>query len=214
MGRTARSVSCFWLAVLPFAVQGADVALAGVIGARAVLVIDAGAPQTLAVGARSREGVKLVALRDEIATVEVDGRRETLRLGEHAIHVKGGQEAVRLQLQADSQGHFVSRGRINGIEVNLLVDTGATFVSLGRSDAKRIGLDYTKGERGLTATANGTVPVWRMRLDTVELGSMTLHNVDASVHESELPMTLLGMSFLNRTQWQRDGDKLILQKRY
>lgn len=214
MGRTARSVLCFWLAVLPFAVQGADVALAGVIGARAVLVIDAGAPQTLAVGARSREGVKLVALRDEIATVEVDGRRETLRLGEHAIHVKGGQEAVRLQLQADSQGHFVSRGRINGIEVNLLVDTGATFVSLGRSDAKRIGLDYTKGERGLTATANGTVPVWRMRLDTVELGGMTMHNVDASVHESELPLVLLGMSFLNRTQWQRDGDKLILQKRY
>lgn len=214
MGRTARRVLCFWLAVLPFAVQGADVALAGVIGARAVLVIDAGAPQTLAVGARSREGVKLVALRDEIATVEVDGRRETLRLGEHAIHVKGGQEAVRLQLQADSQGHFVSRGRINGIEVNLLVDTGATFVSLGRSDAKRIGLDYTKGERGLTATANGTVPVWRMRLDTVELGGMTLHNVDASVHENELPLVLLGMSFLNRTQWQRDGDKLILQKRY
>ena len=214
MGRTARSVSFFWLAVLPFAVQGADVALAGVIGARAVLVIDAGAPQTLAVGARSREGVKLVALRDEIATVEVDGRRETLRLGEHAVHVKGGQQAARLQLQADSQGHFVSRGRINGIEVNLLVDTGATFVSLGRSDAKRIGLDYTKGERGLTATANGTVPVWRMRLDTVELGGMTLHNVDASVHESELPLVLLGMSFLNRTQWQRDGDKLILQKRY
>lgn len=214
MGRTARSVSCFWLAVLPFAVQGADVALAGVIGARAVLVIDAGAPQTLAVGARSREGVKLVALRDEIATVEVDGRRETLRLGEHAVHVKGGQQAARLQLQADSQGHFVSRGRINGIEVNLLVDTGATFVSLGRSDAKRIGLDYTKGERGLTATANGTVPVWRMRLDTVELGGMTMHNVDASVHESELPLVLLGMSFLNRTQWQRDGDKLILQKRY
>lgn len=214
MGRTARSVLCFWLAVLPFAVQGAEVALAGVIGARAVLVVDAGAPQTLAVGARSREGVKLVALRDEIATVEVDGRRETLRLGEHAVHVKGGQQAARLQLQADSQGHFVSRGRINGIEVNLLVDTGATFVSLGRTDAKRIGLDYTKGERGLTATANGTVPVWRMRLDTVELGGMTLHNVDASVHESELPLVLLGMSFLNRTQWQRDGDKLILQKRY
>jgi aspartyl protease family protein len=207
-------VLCFWLAVLPFAVQGAEVALAGVIGARAVLVVDAGAPQTLAVGARSREGVKLVALRDEIATVEVDGRSETLRLGEHAVHVKGGQQAARLQLQADSQGHFVSRGRINGIEVNLLVDTGATFVSLGRTDAKRIGLDYTKGERGLTATANGTVPVWRMRLDTVELGGMTLHNVDASVHESELPLVLLGMSFLNRTQWQRDGDKLILQKRY
>ena len=214
MGQAARGVLSVWLAVLPFAVQGADVALAGIIGARAVLVIDAGAPQTLAVGARSREGVKLVALRDEIATVEVDGRRETLRLGEHAIHVKGGQEAVRLQLQADSQGHFVSRGRINGIAVNFLVDTGATFVSLGRSDAKRIGLDYTKGERGLTATANGTVPVWRMRLDTVELGGMTLHNVDASVHESELPLVLLGMSFLNRTQWQRDGDKLILQKRY
>src|SRR5690606_16408846 len=100
MGQAARGVLSVWLAVLPFAVQGADVALAGIIGARAVLVIDAGAPQTLAVGARSREGVKLVALRDEIATVEIDGRRESLRLGERAIHVKGGQEAARLQLQA------------------------------------------------------------------------------------------------------------------
>jgi len=214
MRRFARGVLGFWLAVLPFAVQGTDVALAGVIGGRAVVVINAGAPQMLAVGSRSREGVKLVALRDDIATVEIDGKRETLHLGERAVHVQGGKPAARLQLQADSQGHFVSRGRINGIAVSFLVDTGATFVTLGRSDAKRIGLDYTKGERGLTATANGTVPVWRVRLDTVELGNMTLRNVDASVHENELPLALLGMSFLNRTQWQRDGDKLILQKRY
>lgn len=214
MRRVARGLLGFSLAVLPFAVQGADVALAGVIGARAVVVVNAGAPQMLAVGSQSREGVKLVALRDDIATVEVGGRRETLRLGERAVHVEGGQQAARLQLQADSQGHFVSRGRINGIAVSFLVDTGATFVTLGRSDAKRIGLDYTKGERGLTATANGTVPVWRVRLDAVELGGMTLHNVDASVHENELPVALLGMSFLNRTQWQREGDKLILQKRY
>jgi len=38
--------------------------------------------------------------------------------------------------------------------------------------------------------------------------------VDAAVHETDLPVVLLGMSFLNRMDWRREGDRLLLKKRY
>ena len=39
-------------------------------------------------------------------------------------------------------------------------------------------------------------------------------NVDAMVHSTEMPFALLGMSFLNRMEMQRDGDTMTLKKRY
>ena len=117
-------------------------------------------------------------------------------------------------LQADSRGHFVTAGRVNGVGAQFLIDTGATLVSIGRRDAERAGLDYRKGTVAQSSTANGIVRVWRLQIDSLEVGGLAFHNVDAAVHEKDLPVNLLGMSFLNRTQWQREGDKLILQKRY
>ena len=43
---------------------------------------------------------------------------------------------------------------------------------------------------------------------------MRLYGIDAAVHESELPYVLLGMSFLGRMDWRREGDRLLLKKRY
>lgn len=206
---------CAALLAASTAAIATDIALAGVIGTRAILVIDGGAPRTVAVGARTPEGVRLLGLQGDVATVEVDGRRQQVRLGERVVHnapPKGGRETLRLV--ADDRGHFSANGRINGVAAQFLVDTGATLVSMGRSDALRMGIDYTKGQRGRSSTANGVVPVWRVRLDSVEVGGMLVHGVDASVHESDLPVVLLGMSFLGRMEWQRDGDALVLKKRY
>jgi aspartyl protease family protein len=94
------------------------------------------------------------------------------------------------------------------------VDTGATLISMGISDARRIGLNYLKGQPGLSSTANGVVQVYRVKLDTVRLGDITLNNVDAVVHGSDMPWVLLGMSFLNRLQMNRQGDELKLVKRF
>ena len=203
------------LVVLLFsaAAFAAEVSLAGVMGRRATLVIDGGAPQTLAPGGLTREGVRLVALDEGVATVEFEGRREAIRIGERVAHSSvGGID--KLLLQADSRGHFVTAGRVNGVGAQFLIDTGATLVSIGRRDAERAGLDYRKGTVAQSSTANGIVRVWRLQIDSLEVGGLTFHNVDAAVHEKDLPVNLLGMSFLNRTQWQREGDKLILQKRY
>ena len=76
-------------------------------------------------------------------------------------------------MTADNQGHFYVTGSVNGATVRFLVDTGATMVSLGASDARRIGLDFNRGQKGMTQTANGQSVVSKVQLDTVRIGDVT-----------------------------------------
>ncbi len=64
-------------------------------------------------------------------------------------------------------------------------------------------------------TANGTTSGYLVKLDTVKVGSVTLHGVDAVVMEGRgLGSPLLGMSFLNRMDMKREGDIMTLTRRY
>jgi aspartyl protease family protein len=98
--------------------------------------------------------------------------------------------------------------------VRMLVDTGASLVSLPAQDAIRLGINYREGQVGYSNTANGVKQIYLVKLDTIKVGSIVLHQVDASVSEGGLPIILLGMSFLNRTEMQRNGDKMTLKKLY
>jgi aspartyl protease family protein len=191
-----------------------DVAVAGIFPGKAVLVVDGGAPRTVSVGARTPEGVRLVAVEGETAVVEADGRQQTLRLGERAVSAPGVSSASAVTLNADGKGHFVTPGSINGAGVVFLVDTGASVVSMGAADAARAGIDYRRGLAVPTLTANGPIMVWRVKLDSVRVGDVTLRNVDGAVHAADLPVVLLGMSFLNRMEMSRSGEQLILRQRY
>jgi aspartyl protease family protein len=103
---------------------------------------------------------------------------------------------------------------VNGTPVRFLVDTGATTVALPASDAVRLGIDYRRGELGMSSTAGGIVPVYRVRLDSVRLGSIELTGVEGVVLEKGLDIALLGMSFLNRVDMKRDGHILTLTRRF
>lgn len=190
------------------------VAVAGVFPGKAVLVVGSGAPHTVSVGATTPEGVRLLSVEGETAVVEVDGRRQTLRLGEQVVSAPGASSSSAVTLHADVKGHFLSSGSINGAGVLFLVDTGASVVSMGAADAIRAGIDYRKGVAVSTLTANGSITVWRVKLDTVRVGDVTLRNVDGAVHSTDLPVVLLGMSFLNRMEMSRSGEELILRQRY
>lgn len=199
--------------LLASAASATDVGLAGVTSSKAMVMINGGDPRTLAVG-QAADGVKLLALQSDQAVFEVDGKRRILRVGQHAVGAAGGDGAGKVILTADGQGHFVTTGTVNGTSVQFLVDTGATMVSLGAGDARRIGLDGNRGQRGFTQTANGQAEVSRVKLDTVRVGDITLHNVDALIHQNDMPLALLGMSFLNRMEMQRDGSSMTLKKRF
>jgi len=192
-----------------------EVNVIGLFADSAVLVINGGNPRTLKAGQATPEGVRLVSANSQQAVVEIGGRRETLTLGQSIAGQRstaGRQQAV---LMSDGRGHFWANAEINGSTAKVLVDTGATFISMSNTTARRLGINFLQGQRGLTSTANGTVPVYRVTLSSVRIGDITLSNVDASVHEGDnLPVILLGMSFLNRVEMQRDGERMTLIRRF
>ena len=204
------------LCVLPaFAAQAADVSLAGVFGGKAVLVVDGGAPRTLAPGARSPEGVKLLSVEGDSAWVEIDDRRVKVRIGENVASSRSANAGpATVNLNADSQGHFAVEGSINGAPVRFLVDTGATVIAMGRTDAKRAGVDLARAAPVTVQTANGVVRAWRVRLNSVKVGAVALSDVEAAVMETDMPQVLLGMSFLNRMDMQRNGQIMTLRQRF
>ncbi len=53
-----------------------------------------------------------------------------------------------------------------------------------------------------------------MTADSVRVGNVTVRNVKVAVHAQDLPMALLGMSFLNRMEMRRDNGVLSLKQRY
>ncbi len=209
-------VLAFWcFAVLSvFPAAAAEVGLAGVFPGKALLTINGGTPRTVGVGSRTEDGVLVVSVDRETATLEINGKRQILRVGQNVAaqtSASGPQTAV---LAANAQGHFLTTGSVNGASVRFLVDTGASMIALGMSQAKRLGIDTARGEQILVNTANGQVVAAKVKLDTVKVGEIVVHGVDAMVHPAELPFALLGMSFLNRMEMQRDGDTMTLKKRF
>lgn len=199
--------------VLPGTTTAQDVGLAGIMGSKAMLMINGGEPQSVPVG-KTLDGVKVLSIQDDQVMVEIGGKKRPLRVGQHAVGVSGGDGSDKIVLTANVQGHFFTTGTVNGTSVRFMVDTGATSIALGPNDARRIGLDLRQGQRGMTSTANGTVVVTRIPLDTVTIAGVTLHNVEAVVLPTDMPIALLGMSFLNRMEMQRDGSTMTLKRRF
>jgi aspartyl protease family protein len=202
------------LLLLSTAAAATDVALIGVMGDRAaVLALDGGEPKTVKVG-QTWSGVTVLSVERGQATVEIDGKRRVLMIGQHYRGSAVASSREKITLAADGRGMFYAEGAINGIPVRFIVDTGATYVSMSSKDAARMGVDFRKGRPVMMQTANGTVMKYLVTFDRVRLGDIELAGVDGVVGEQEMPYALLGMSFLNRLEMQRDGTSMTLIRRF
>ena len=208
------------LAWLPGSAHAQSVALAGMLGSKALLVVNGGTPKSVAAG-ETHQGVKVVSTSGDQAVLELSGKRHTLRVGDAPVSVgPGGAAGARagqgnkIVLLAGSGGHFMTQGQINGKAVQFLVDTGATSVSMTVADAERIGVDYKSGQRVQLSTANGVVLGWRTMLSSVRVGDVEVFNVDGVVAARDMPYLLLGNSFLTRFQMIRENDQMTLIKRF
>ncbi len=199
----------------------ADVNLNGIVGNKALLVIDGGKPRWLAVGESSPEGVKLVSITGDTAVFELGGKRQTVKMGQNDRLVSGG--GLHLQVRARKASCWPPAAT-------------ATLSPPGRSTANRCSSWSTRAPRSLRlvaakqsasasiilpgrkapiSTANGVVASYKVKLDEVRVGGVTLNNVDGIVHpETSMPVVLLGMSFLNRMEMKRDGETMTLKKRF
>jgi aspartyl protease family protein len=199
---------------LPLGAAAQSVSLAGRMGSKALLMID-GQTQTLAVGEAAR-GVKVLRIDGDAVVVEVAGRQSTLQVGGAPARVGGGggtAGAREVVIPAGPGGHFVVGGAINGRAVQFMVDTGATLIAMSRDEADRLGIDYSRADRGVTSTANGAVEVRVLTLSSVRVGSVELANVKAAIVPAAMPGVLLGNSALSRFQMQRDNDIMRLTVR-
>lgn len=197
-----------------------DISVAALFTGKAVLVINGGAPRTVSVGQSTPEGIRLISADSSSAVIEFQGKRQTLTPGSSGRFAGSGGSASAggsgsVTLTPDARGHYMTLGQINGGTVQFLIDTGATTIAIPSADARRLGINYLNGQRGFTETANGRATAYRITLDTVTVGGITLHSVEAVVLEGNgLNVALLGMSFLSRTEMKRDGQSMTLVKRF
>ncbi len=193
-----------------------NVALTGVLGSKALVVIDGAPPKILSAG-ETQSGVKLISVSGDQAILEIAGKRASLRVGEAPVSqgsAAGAAAANKIILPMGSGGHFMANGSINGRAIQFMVDTGATTVAIGISDAQRMGIDYLQqGTPVRMNTANGSVLAWRVKLNSVRVGDVEIFDVEAVVGPN-MPFALLGNSFLSRFTMNRNSDLMVLERRY
>lgn len=192
-----------------------EVSLAGLSNDRALLVINGAPPRFLSVG-QSHNGVKLLSLQNGRATIEVQGQRRSIGIGESPLPAGAPGNASgpqRIVLTAGPGGHYMAEGKVNGRTVQFLLDTGATAVTLSAAEAKRLGLSYEDGRPIRMGTANGETTGRVIQINSLRIGDVTSHNVTAVVTPLDMPFALLGNTFLARFNLQRENDRMILQPR-
>jgi aspartyl protease family protein len=198
-----------------------DVNVVGLFPNKAVVQIEVGALRTLSVGQNARDDIILLSAGRDGATFDIQGRRVALALGQERKQTNpaatGNYPIVAnyAMVPTNERGDLVTDGEVNGMPVRFAVDTGATFITLPAREASRLGLDSRNGQKVVMESANGDVSAYRVKLDTVRVGDVAVHNVDAVIMEgNSLPVALLGMSFLNRVDIRREGAIMTLTQRY
>jgi len=99
-------------------------------------------------------------------------------------------------------GEFIIPGKVDGVRVAFLFDTGASTVVLRDQDARRIGVDPATLDFSVNVvTANGAATAAPTRVDEIAIGPIVMRNVSALVvRPGALSESLLGMSFLERLE--------------
>jgi aspartyl protease family protein len=111
-----------------------------------------------------------------------------------------------LSYPADANGHVMVEAEIDGTPLRLLVDTGASLVSLTLADARAAGIaPDSLAFTGRAMTANGTTGLAPVIVHEIRIGQLVVTNVPAAVFQN-LDVSLLGMSFLTRLRSYRMDD--------
>lgn len=128
------------------------------------------------------------------------------------VYTQIRRDGIReVRLERNRYGHYVSSGTINGQPVVFLLDTGATTISIPEPVARKLGLKA--GLAYSVSTANGIIKVYATRLNTLSIGDIELHDVQAHInpymHDDQI---LLGMAVLKKLEMIQQGNTLTLRQ--
>ena len=172
--------------------------LIAVCGAMAYMIGQAGEDDTAAKAVPSGQGVGSSAVKPAAYVASPP--------------VQGEGAASEMVLRANANGHFIVTAEVNGTPIRFVVDTGATDIMISADDAERAGfrphqLNFTKKYQ----SANGIVRGAPVRLRSLRVGQIEMYDVEASVNEVDIGISLLGMGFLSRLEgYQVENGKLVM----
>lgn len=194
--------------------QELNIMVVGLFSGQAVVEVN-GQQHLLKAGNATPEGVRLISATSNEAVMEVNGKQQTFQLGNR---ISSNFSAAPAQPQVSlwpNNGMYLTTGTVNGYSVDFLVDTGATSIALNAATAKRLGIDFYRGQQVGIRTASGKGLAYRVMLDYVQLDEIKLYNIEAVVLDGAEPSpALLGMSFLGQLDMQHNGERLDLQQKY
>ncbi len=182
---------------------------------KAMVEID-GKSRLLKAGKRSPEGALLISADSSEAVIEIDGEQKSYKVGAKYGGSFATSKKREVRILRDNRGGYTTVGSINGRNVDMLLDTGASSVAMSSVEAKRLGIQYwLTGKRTMVSTASGMAKAYAITLDSVQVGSIALNNVEAMVVEGGSPLqVLLGMSFLNRVHMTNAGNVMLLRSKF
>ncbi len=124
-----------------------------------------------------------------------------------------GNGDYELAIPAGANGHFLVNAMANGRPVRFLVDTGASGILLTQEDARAVGIypaSLTYSER--IRTANGDIAAAKATVRQIRIAGLIVDDLDVWVTRAPMPISLLGMTFLNRlASYEARSDRLILR---
>lgn len=205
------AVIAFLMLAVQARAESASVELEALLGDTAVLMIN-GQRKMLRVG-QSFAGVTLVAAQPTAATLEINGRSETVGLSQRVGTTFQEPAEQVVTIARDAMMQYQTNAIINGRSVLVLVDTGANMVAISSEQARAMNIDYSAGTPAKVETASGVTDAYAVTLQSVSVGGIHVDNVPGMVVEGTYPATiLLGMTYLQHVKLQEHNGILSLSR--
>jgi aspartyl protease family protein len=157
-------------------------------------------------------GTFMAEMADRMSSASASSAPRQIASAQYASPQAGTRS---ISIPSDPAGHFRTEGHVDGQRIGFMVDTGASVVALNETSAARFGLRPSAGEyNAKVSTANGTIKAARTRLAMLEVGGITVRDVDAMVLPDEaLSENLLGLSFLSRLKrYEASKGRMLLEQ--
>jgi aspartyl protease family protein len=118
-----------------------------------------------------------------------------------------------IRLTRMDNGHFWVRAKVNGQDVNFMVDSGASTTAINAKTAESVGIDWAgSNDIAELSTANGNVTAKQVKLSSISVDGFTIKDHTAVVAEEFGETNVVGMNFLDAFEsWNVSGDIMTLK---
>lgn len=199
------------LACAPALARSPDIVVEALLPNTVVLKVD-GQRKTLRVG-QSHGDITLLAADQNAATLSVNGVQQTVGMSQHISTNYNEVPEQRFTIPRDARNQYNTTATINGRNVLVMVDTGASTVAISGVQAQALGIDYYMGDPTPVETASGLTNGYAVMLRNVSVGGIEVNNVPATVIEGNFPVTiLLGMTYLRHVKMEEQNGILSLSR--